>query len=863
MIKVTNEEFLKAIFGEMYHYAHVCSFPDDPSNITTARRFYCWGGGWYKDTPIQDNSNQYFTVSLFSSDDSGKARRRKALFSACYIVMLDDVYEKLPIEQVNRLPEPSYKLQTSLGSLQYGYILDVPCTDRSRLDNLQDGLIAKGLAPNSKDPGQKGCTRYVRLPNGVNTKASKLVDGRPSQCQLLEFHPERKVSIEALAEPFGVQLDAERREGRTDGAAAVDDHPLLDLEDIIHIKSVRSDGRFDITCPWVDEHTNAADDGAAIFTNADGSIGFRCHHGNCEQRTGRDLLDLIEESHTGFRKKLEQFKMARQFNQFLAMDDTGVSKTPISFLDSAGISFLNPEPAAAAPVLQSPADEGISFQTIIDKLKRLPCISEQAIQMACALLKAVDNLDHATRLGWHNEIRDHMKWTKSDLQKIIEEQRLFWYPRTNSDNFFADFIYVSISNQFYNHRKRIWYELDAFQNTFAHINEEARRDALVEGLVEKVDQYDYAPGMPLIFEEKGLKYVNGWTEMVDQSVAGDASRWLNHFDVLGWGANKKHLLQWMAYTLRHPERKINHMIILGGGEGNGKDFILYPMCQAFGRDSVTVDGDQLLAPYNGFMMGKKYIQINETELGDRLESKQVTNKLKPIACAPPDLVMINEKYLRGVSVRNICCGAMTSNSAVPLQLSGDSRRYYPVWTDLSIRGEDGQVTLEWEAYFDDLWTWIRDCEGWKVCINYLMHQVDLSDFNPGKAPLVTEFMREIQEASADPVALIISELKDLNLGRFEADLVTAGDVFDMLKSSGTYGVNHNLKNIPSVATIGKIMKQERIGISVRAWHGKNHMRVWIIRNREKYETMKGGILGATYVDQQNRLKIGTPLTVVK
>ena len=140
----------------------------------------------------------------------------------------------------------------------------------------------------------------MRLPEGANNKASKLVDGKPFPCRITLWNPLNRVSIEQLATPFMVDLDAVRRESRIDGAAAVDDHPLLQIPDILTIKEVRSDGRFDITCPWVQEHTGQDDSGSAIFTNADGSIGFKCHHGNCQEKTGRDLLNYIDTQQPGF-----------------------------------------------------------------------------------------------------------------------------------------------------------------------------------------------------------------------------------------------------------------------------------------------------------------------------------------------------------------------------------------------------------------------------------------------------------------------------------------------------------------------------------------------------------------------------------
>jgi hypothetical protein len=309
---VSNDQFLNAIFGEQYVNSHVTSFVCDPNNIPPSESARCWAGGAYKNTKLKSGSKQFYTVSLFLPDETGRSRRRKSNFSACYVIGLDDVREKLPIEQVDRLPPPSIVLKSSMHSEQWLYLLETPCTDISRIDNLHDGLISNGLAPNSKDPGQKGVTRYLRLPEGVNTKAKRIAEnnGTPPRSVITSWHPERRYSLEQLGDPFGVDIDAPRTDSRIDGATNVSDHPLLQTP-AVNIKKVLSAGRFDITCPWVDEHTDCDDSGSAIFTNYDGSIGFKCHHGTCDSRTGKDLILYIGEHDVGFDARLKSWQLFR------------------------------------------------------------------------------------------------------------------------------------------------------------------------------------------------------------------------------------------------------------------------------------------------------------------------------------------------------------------------------------------------------------------------------------------------------------------------------------------------------------------------------------------------------------------------
>ncbi len=307
---VSNEMFLKAIFGDSCTNALVTSFPDDPSNMDNKRSRICWSVGSYEDKQLIPNSNQYYCVSIFHLDERGKLKRQKALFKEQYCVVLDDVGEKLPIQQVEKLPQPSYKMLSSNNSEQWGYILEIPCADQARLHNLTDGLIKSNLVPNSKDPGMKGVTRLVRLPEGVNTKASRIAEngGKPPKCQITAWHPERKYSLEDLATPFDINLDALRVDCAIGINDSVDmpDHPILKL---LNVKSSDGKGKIEVTCPWVYDHTGKADNGSVIFIKQDGSIGFKCHHGHCEQLQGHDVVKKLIQENSEFEQEYSTFKI--------------------------------------------------------------------------------------------------------------------------------------------------------------------------------------------------------------------------------------------------------------------------------------------------------------------------------------------------------------------------------------------------------------------------------------------------------------------------------------------------------------------------------------------------------------------------
>lgn len=55
-------------------------------------------------------------------------------------------------------------------------------------------------------------------------------------------------------------------------------------------------GKHEITCPWVNKHTDAKDSGTVYFEPSEKVYtgGFKCRHTHCKRRTLKDLLAYLE-----------------------------------------------------------------------------------------------------------------------------------------------------------------------------------------------------------------------------------------------------------------------------------------------------------------------------------------------------------------------------------------------------------------------------------------------------------------------------------------------------------------------------------------------------------------------------------------
>jgi hypothetical protein len=88
--------------------------------------------------------------------------------------------------------------------------------------------------------------------------------------------------------------------------------------------------KINITCPWVHEHTDKADDGTAYFAGG----GFKCHHAHCDGRRMKDLFCWLSEQG-------EDVERLRQIQRSAIDDAQLLAFSRFSDAISTGPSFFN------------------------------------------------------------------------------------------------------------------------------------------------------------------------------------------------------------------------------------------------------------------------------------------------------------------------------------------------------------------------------------------------------------------------------------------------------------------------------------------------------------------------------------------
>ena len=292
---LTNAEFLNTIFSADLADGHtiwVTDFADDPGSKSTAK----WLGRIWDGTDLPEAANNaYFSVAALKPNAQGGIRRIKDCFAGMRCIILDDVGTKAESPPI----EPSWLLETSPGNFQAGFIFEEPITDTRLIHRLCKQLSMDGRFT---DTGGFNGVRYARLPVGCNTKSKVIAanDGNPFPHRLAAWNPELRYNWRDWSVAMGLgglqspANDAEYGVFEDVG----DENPVVAALKSrgLYKRPLGSDGGHDITCPWVDSHTDAIDSGTAYFEPSDEYRrgGFKCHHGHCAERSIATLLEFLQ-----------------------------------------------------------------------------------------------------------------------------------------------------------------------------------------------------------------------------------------------------------------------------------------------------------------------------------------------------------------------------------------------------------------------------------------------------------------------------------------------------------------------------------------------------------------------------------------
>lgn len=725
-IPITNENFVRTFFADDWWRAYVTGFADDPSSIVPERRGLCWSGTAFHKAngQLDPSNNQFICISGFNDVD-GKAVRRKSQFVACYLIIIDDVGTKVPWHVADKFPPPSYKLETSPGNWQWGYGMPEgqPELERWKPERLLDGLVAKGITEDGKDPGMKGVTRLGRLPEGINNKR-KYVDelGEPWRCRMTYWAPHQRYTMDRLADLFGVELVEPEQEARQKGSGVwPDSAPVMAwLDSEGEVLDDKGDGEYLIVCPWVDEHTDGDTSGTWIRTLEDGSGEFKCHHGHCQDR--------------GFNDFLEQTELKFRHDAWRAFRDVAPAPAPAAPERVDRFDFFNP-PQAGAPgeapawreyidgLPEDPTSDTAHLQRVIEAIGQLAGIDRGA---ATAALKA--------RCRGHIPARDIEAAVRNAARGLLQgpEQPV-------QGDVLDQFIFIESTNKYFRRSTNTLLSPPAFDSTHAHIEfwgppgpfgDPARLKA-TEAFDQRLDKrvanaLGWQPTRDDMFRWGQTNYANSYQPPAIEPKPGQVGRWLWLMRGI-YGEHWELVVQHMAFTVQRPDQKIRWQLFAYGRPRSGKTSGVYPLIKILGDAAKSIRNSDLDADWGDHFHRKKVIVIEEVL---QSENRDFYNGLKT-RLVNSEVESLNIKGGGMVAQQNLYSMYLFSNHAEALHFDEDDEKLLVIHTGFPFENDEQK-----EAFFNDYYRWVDEGDGVAEIYDHLLN-VDLSDFPAGRLPVKT------------------------------------------------------------------------------------------------------------------------------
>ena len=211
------------------------------------------------------------------------------------VMVLDDVGTKATVPPI----EPTWKMETSEGSFQWGYVF----SEQPTKAEFSAAIIAIAEAGYT-DKGAINAVRNFRLPSSVNIKP-----GRDSfRSVLREFHPERDFTLDEICKalnvtPSAVAGDAYKPIRISDDGT--DDVMIWMSENGLLLSRPNQEGWAGVICPNNAEHTDGNPEGRYMPANR----AYTCLHSHCIDFGSRDFLQWVADNggpkHTpGLREEL-------------------------------------------------------------------------------------------------------------------------------------------------------------------------------------------------------------------------------------------------------------------------------------------------------------------------------------------------------------------------------------------------------------------------------------------------------------------------------------------------------------------------------------------------------------------------------
>lgn len=331
-----------------------------------------------------------------------------------------------------------------------------------------------------------------------------------------------------------------------------------------------------------------------------------------------------------------------------------------------------------------------------------------------------------------------------------------------------------------------------------------------------VDRKAYVPWLGPLFEMSGKSCVNTFradsapvTVPHEGSLAVELIK--SHIEMILDGEAKR-FIQWLAYNVQNPGRKIRWAYLIKGIQGDGKSLLGTVLGLAMGQENIILISPKVLGTdFNHWAEGHCVGVLEEVRLAGH-NRHDILNAIKPNITN--DHVPIHRKGVDEYNILNTTNYIAFTNHADALPVEMDDRRYAIVFTPFDSREQ--LLERVGEGYFDALHDAIYSEPGE---IRSWLLSVDLAGFDPnGSAPMTADKMSMVEMNKSDEELLAEEVIREGAVG-VTSEVLSSGHLTAAMRAKS----DDYLKT----TTVNRLLI--KLGFtqkgSVVKWNGKT-CRVW-------------------------------------
>lgn len=332
-----------------------------------------------------------------------------------------------------------------------------------------------------------------------------------------------------------------------------------------------------------------------------------------------------------------------------------------------------------------------------------------------------------------------------------------------------NYVYIHATNEFYNTKSGDRKVPEVFDNCYSkylltkqdkledvHRPATRPRDFVLNAInIPQYSSYTYLPGEGKSVEVDG---VNCYNTYIDRSPPRSKEKFdyvkekiENHIRVLLSDEREQNiLLDYLAFVVQNPGKKIKWTILLQGAQGCGKTLIGNLIGAALGPGTTwPVDNEQLESPFTSWAENKLFIVMEEVHVSGSNRFK-IMGKLKPFLTNA--VIPINRKNKPEYTVPNIANYLLLSNHRNAIALENTDRRYCILLS--RIQTEEQVLSIN-QAHFDIMFDLIDKYPG--TIREYFMTRQLNKKFNPNSRAPFTTHKKLMRDMSKTSLQLIVEE----------------------------------------------------------------------------------------------------------